>query len=327
MKSTEGHLQGRPFRPRAVRGRRAFTLIELLVVVAIIALLVSILLPSLSRAREGARSSVCLSNLRQTAAGVSMYTVDSRSMLPGPTHICVYQDSGTYPDRTPSGGLVPGLPLRWGAQLGYFIQRYVGDSSRSAKLVDQMATCPSANSALPMETRDLLRTNNLRTWHYLLNTVVKGKEYSDNWPFYRTSPSAYFGITKMGMYRTSDVQGFAAEDRPKSVEQVRKSAQEWMIADGWYWDAALPLRPTGPAGTYPYSVNTTDGADIVSVIVGKTLVVPSYPFHNTTARFSPKGTDHQKTSPRISTGKTNAGYFDGHGASVRVWKGTVNPAF
>ena len=61
---------------------RAFTLIELLVVVAIIALLVSILLPALNQAREQAKTSVCLSNQKNLAVAFVLYAADNDGALP-----------------------------------------------------------------------------------------------------------------------------------------------------------------------------------------------------------------------------------------------------
>ena len=62
---------------------RGFTLIELLVVIAIIALLLAILMPSLSKARNIARDMVCQSNLKQWVYILSMYTDDYGSFPPG----------------------------------------------------------------------------------------------------------------------------------------------------------------------------------------------------------------------------------------------------
>jgi prepilin-type N-terminal cleavage/methylation domain-containing protein/prepilin-type processing-associated H-X9-DG protein len=59
-----------------------FTLIELLVVISIIALLMAILMPALSKAREVAKRAVCMSNLRQIGIGVNTYTTENKDILP-----------------------------------------------------------------------------------------------------------------------------------------------------------------------------------------------------------------------------------------------------
>ena len=69
----------RSMSPRSLRG---FTLVELLVVIGIIALLISILMPTLSRARESAKAAASLSNLRQLGNGVLMYINEYRGFYP-----------------------------------------------------------------------------------------------------------------------------------------------------------------------------------------------------------------------------------------------------
>src|SRR5579862_4228664 len=64
------------------RRRSAFTLIELLVVIAIIAILAAILFPVFAQAREAARATSCLSNVKQLNTCVQMYIQDYDETIP-----------------------------------------------------------------------------------------------------------------------------------------------------------------------------------------------------------------------------------------------------
>ena len=65
-----------------MRIRRGFTLVELLVVIGIIALLISILLPALGKAREASQRTVCLSNLRQLGTAMQLYATEYKDYIP-----------------------------------------------------------------------------------------------------------------------------------------------------------------------------------------------------------------------------------------------------
>lgn len=115
---------------RARRGAcatTAFTLIELLVVVAIIALLISILLPSLKRAKEQAKMVACLANLKALGASSFTYSEGDRQNMAIPVHrdegvpqsdfIGAYEYGGKAGQGEPSAGNDP-ASSRWGTQRG-----------------------------------------------------------------------------------------------------------------------------------------------------------------------------------------------------------------
>ncbi len=115
-----------------MRNRAAFTLIELLVTVAIIAILASLLLPSLSRVKLKAHQSACLSNLRQIGIGFSLYLSESLDRFPDRRDLkqnLGYKPWTTWPPTDPRGG--------WAAVV-----------LSNQLLSDKVWLCPGMSSAL-----------------------------------------------------------------------------------------------------------------------------------------------------------------------------------
>lgn len=320
------------------RGRVAFTLIELLVVVAIIALLVAILLPSLAAAREGARSMACLSNLKQLCTATVMYGLDYRQILPGPLHPSVFLETSTL------------TQLDKDMHLPYRVQRYFSEAKGKGELTDKVCQCPTAQGLKTLDPRQVMGpTTTYRPFNYVLNSWITdsstGKNIKGQPPYGGTKPAFYFGVRWHGytdsLWATpasngtgqtvfEQSQGWpAGTSKPKNIERIPHLSQEWMIADVWYAEVLPgPRASLKPGGTWPLfykTVNIGQG----SIATDDGFYIPTYAFHSTTYRASsaiPAVTnDKNPQSPRFMAGKTNTGFLDGHAASVRGWKGTVNP--
>ncbi len=115
--------------PNATKSQRAsgFTLIELLVVIAIIAILAAILFPVFARARENARRSSCLSNMKQMGLGIIQYTQDYDEKYP-PVNSNLALPT---PPATPG----PGQYIGWGDEIQPYLKSV------------QILQCPSESDA------------------------------------------------------------------------------------------------------------------------------------------------------------------------------------
>ena len=125
-----------------IHRKRGFTLVELLVVIGIIAILVGILLPTLSRARESAKRTQCLSNLRSLAQGIHLYANVSRDWLPNSNL------PGTTAQNDTTGA-------------NFVLTSFATETVRNAKIFH----CPSDTDPIPdkIETAEYETPNSART--------------------------------------------------------------------------------------------------------------------------------------------------------------------
>lgn len=135
--------------------RTAFTLIELLVVISIIAVLAGMLLPALQMVRSAARSSVCLSNLRQISMASLAYANDSDGMM-----VPYY---GTNPDGTNNP--------RYTDFLFPYIEMNSGTSNNQTKNV---YVCPAGK---PMKST----ASWFWLWNYAMNQAIHPRFEAPTW--------------------------------------------------------------------------------------------------------------------------------------------------
>jgi len=123
---------------------RGFTLIELLVVIAIIAILAAILFPVFAKAREKARQTSCLSNLKQLGLGMLQYCQDYDERLP---HCRYVPDAIRHP--SPFNGTP--INLSWPQLITPYVKNF------------QVFVCPSDSRARPLYTNG---ATNMEKWSY-----------------------------------------------------------------------------------------------------------------------------------------------------------------
>jgi prepilin-type N-terminal cleavage/methylation domain-containing protein/prepilin-type processing-associated H-X9-DG protein len=184
--------------------KSAFTLVELLVVIGIIALLIGILLPALSKAQRQARQTACLSNQKQLLLALIMYCQDNKGAFPGGPGTCNVNGVPTTFPGLASWDSVARNPYSCNQDEKNgptFFAKYVSNSKK-------IPGCPSAAEAVKDTGFD--RAANRANYWYPLSLVYTPEEV------FNAGALINFSVT---------VQ------KPQKISAVRHAAQKAAIID------------------------------------------------------------------------------------------------
>lgn len=227
--------------------RRAFTLIELLVVIAIIGIIIAILLPALSGARERSWTVLCQSRLRSIGAGWHMYADDHDDVSP-PGRL--YNKGGGVSNPANWYDVGNGLAYRprWIAMIGKYVGIYAYDMPRAdvdrLDYTNNVYLCPT----VPLWTDN--RNSAYGYNHQFLGNSRQAAGRFINFPVNRSSISSFAG-TVMAADCMGTAAGVPASDRQEY--SLRGTGFNEMGNHGWTLDppklTATSDRGTGDPGT------------------------------------------------------------------------------
>jgi prepilin-type N-terminal cleavage/methylation domain-containing protein/prepilin-type processing-associated H-X9-DG protein len=296
--------------------RRAFTLVELLVVIGIIAVLISILLPTLGAARRQANSVKCLSSLRQIGIGFQMYALAYKGFWP-----CAVHDAGATHAKGNPYPLPGGRSLRWQDRILPFVAgtqgmaveqysdifvKFPNDTLRQSSV---LWGCPAYNLQDGVNNTDNLVNQQVRSG-YAMNPYPLLPEKIDAY-----GERAYIGGSVVGRYFKE------VEWKARHGEKTgHGGAYRMLIAEGLTHFIELSVRtraaPFNPGAGhlwYPY-----DGT-------GEQAAWQTAHFKIDGARHGKAGLSKQQSY----NGKyTNVLFCDGHAEPVSVreaWNAMVTP--